>query len=43
MDLSVEEQRLLVSIELLAQDAGEPGIEGAGLGGAHQLGTNCCN
>ena len=43
MDLSVEEQRLLVRIELLAQEAGELGTECAGLGGAHQLGTNCCN
>ena len=43
MDLSVEEQLLLVRTELLAQEAEEPGIEGAGLDGVYQLGIKRCN
>ena len=34
---------LLVHINLLVQEAEEPGIEGAGLEGDDQLGTNHCN
>ena len=38
----MEEQRLLVFIILMAQEAEEPGIEGAGLGGIYQLDSNSC-
>ena len=33
----------MVFIILLAQQAEEPGIEGAGLDGIYQLGNNRCN
>ena len=39
----MEEQRILVFIILMAQEAEEPGIEGTGLDGIYQLGTNRCH